>query len=245
MRTLCWLLTVVLWAVSALAQAPKIQKFGESDLNVIHTKIRFTTIVVLPEGEELSEVTCGHSEWWVVEGKDGIVHIKPSKEGAQTNLNIVTKNRAVYSFLLQEITRPGSKDKPDLRVMLGGDELTKLRKDKESVEELLSRTEGELRKAKEDIAAAKEKKKEEPPPAKADAPKADAVATSTSSLERLSAPPTTPDVAAPFASAPKKLEEERPLVTSYVIEPQEGLLTKGGRAFGRFFKRVARTLRLY
>ena len=69
------------------------QRFGETDMQTVNTKVRFTTLIQLPEGEEISEVTCGDKEFWVIEGKDGMVYVKPSKEGAVTNVNVISKNK--------------------------------------------------------------------------------------------------------------------------------------------------------
>ena len=120
---------------------PTVERLGESDLLMVKTKVRFSTLIVLPEGEEISEVTCGDKDYWVIEAKDNAVFVKPAKEGAVTNVNVIAKSKTIYSFLVQEISKPGSKEKPDLRVLLAGDEVTKLRKDKMNLEELLARTE--------------------------------------------------------------------------------------------------------
>ncbi len=132
---------MICWMTGLLAQdRPKVQRSGEADFTVIQTKIRFTTLILLPPGEEVSDVICGDKDYWVIEGKDNIVYIKPAKEGARTNVNVISKNKAVYSFLVQEITKPGGREKPDLKVVLGEDELLKVRKENENLTELLTRT---------------------------------------------------------------------------------------------------------
>src|SRR5438128_1724104 len=79
-----------------LGADPTIQRLGRADLIRVPTMVRFTTLIVLPEGEEISEVTCGDKEYWVIEATKGCtVHVKPAKEGAVTNLNIVSKSGAV------------------------------------------------------------------------------------------------------------------------------------------------------
>lgn len=47
--------------------------------------------------------------------------MKPAKEGAATNLNLVTASGSVYSFLLSEKNGSGT---PDLKVYVNGDPLT-------------------------------------------------------------------------------------------------------------------------
>ena len=39
---------------------------------------------------------------WVITATHTTAHVKPAKEGAATNMNLVTASGAVYSFLLTE-----------------------------------------------------------------------------------------------------------------------------------------------
>ena len=70
-------------------------------------------MVVLPEGEEILDVICGDKDFWVISATHNIAHVKPAKEGAATNMNLVTASGAVYSFLLSE---KGGAGMPDLKV---------------------------------------------------------------------------------------------------------------------------------
>src|SRR5438132_9853614 len=47
-----------------------------------------------------------------------MAHVKPAKEGAATNLNLLTASGAVYSFLLSEKTTASP---PDLKVYVNAD----------------------------------------------------------------------------------------------------------------------------
>jgi hypothetical protein len=113
------------------ADTVAVTKYRDQDLIPIKTKVRFTTLIVLPKGEEISEVSCGDTAYWVIDGKDNVLHVKPAREGAATNLNIVLKSKAIYSFLLEEI---GSKGTPDLKVVVGEDEVLRLREEKAALE---------------------------------------------------------------------------------------------------------------
>jgi len=149
-------------AVLFAQDRPKVQRSGEADFTVIQTKMRFTTLILLPVGEEIADVICGDKDYWVIEGRDNIVYVKPSKEGARTNVNIVSKNKVVYSFLVQEVTKPGGREKPDLKVVLGEDELVRAKRDNEKLTEALTKT---LHKSEDPEARAeldKQKKKMKP-----------------------------------------------------------------------------------
>src|SRR5690606_17235867 len=57
-------------------------------------------------------------DFWVISSTHNIVHVKPAKEGAATNLNVVTASGAVYAFLL---TEKNGTSTPDLKVYVHAD----------------------------------------------------------------------------------------------------------------------------
>jgi len=109
---------VVLPAASN-AQTPGVREVTASPRTLIQlqTRVRYTTMIVLPEGEEILDVICGDKNWWIVNATQNMAHVKPAKEGSSTNLNLVTGTGAVYSFLLTE--KNGST--PDLKVYVNAD----------------------------------------------------------------------------------------------------------------------------
>lgn len=82
----------------------------------LQTRLRYTTMVVLPDGEEILDVLCGDRDFWVISATHNIAHVKPAKAGAETNLNLVTSSGTIYSFMLSEKASP-----PDLKVYVQGD----------------------------------------------------------------------------------------------------------------------------
>ena len=68
----------------------------------LQTRLRYTTMVVLPDGEEILDVLCGDRDFWVISATHNIAHVKPAKAGAETNLNLVTSSGTIYSFMLSE-----------------------------------------------------------------------------------------------------------------------------------------------
>src|SRR5919202_535594 len=90
---------------------------SERSLISLNLKIRYTTMVVLPEDDEILDVICGDRDFWVISATQNIAHVKPAKEGAATNLNLVTASGKVYSFLLAE----GKTPQPDLKVYITPD----------------------------------------------------------------------------------------------------------------------------
>ena len=111
-------LGVVLYCTSPprlLAQTQGIREVTVSDRSLIElqTRLRYTTMVVLPDGEEILDVICGDRDFWVITAVQNVAHVKPAKAGAATNLNLVTARGTIYSFLLSE---KDGKANPDLKV---------------------------------------------------------------------------------------------------------------------------------
>src|SRR5438477_1185904 len=84
----------------------------------LQTKLRYTAMILLPDDEEILDVVCGDRDFWVISASQNIAHVKPAKEGAATNLNLVTASGTVYSFLLAEERAT----QPDLKVYVTADE---------------------------------------------------------------------------------------------------------------------------
>ena len=118
-RPLATLLLVPLAAAALSAQSMGIREVTASSRSVIplNTKIRYTTMILLPDDEEILDVVCGDKDFWVISATQNIAHVKPAKEGAATNLNLVTASGTVYSFLLTE----GKAAQPDLKLYVTAD----------------------------------------------------------------------------------------------------------------------------
>jgi type IV secretion system protein VirB9 len=106
--------------VGVFAQATGVREVEASARSVVslQTRLRYTTMIVLPEDEEILDVICGDKDFWIISATHNIAHVKPAKENATTNLNLVTGSGTVYSFLLSE--RSGSAT-PDLKVYVNAD----------------------------------------------------------------------------------------------------------------------------
>jgi len=114
------LIIVCFGAVAPHAQTtPGVREVTASPRTLIQlqTRVRYTTMIVLPDGEEILDVICGDKDFWVVNATQNMAHVKPAKEGSSTNLNLVTGTGAVYSFLLTE--KNGGT--PDLKIYVNAD----------------------------------------------------------------------------------------------------------------------------
>jgi type IV secretion system protein VirB9 len=79
-------------------------EYHPRDLVPVHAKMRFTTLIALPEGEDIVEATCGDKEFWLINARGTLAYVKPAKPGGDSNLNLLTTSGRVYTFLLSEVS---------------------------------------------------------------------------------------------------------------------------------------------
>jgi hypothetical protein len=79
-------------------------EYHPRDLVPVHAKMRFTTLIALPEGEDIVEATCGDKEFWLINAHGTLAYVKPAKPGGDSNLNLLTTSGRVYTFLLSEVS---------------------------------------------------------------------------------------------------------------------------------------------
>jgi len=94
----------------------RVVKYAERDVVPVNAKIRYTTLIILPEHERILDFTCGDKDYWIVDGNENFAFVKPAKAGAATNVNLVTAAGNVYSFVLTEVSE--SDGEPDLKVFI-------------------------------------------------------------------------------------------------------------------------------
>ncbi len=94
----------------------RVAKYAEHDVVSVNAKIRYTTLIILPEDELILDFTFGDKDYWIVDGNQNFAFVKPAKAGAATNVNLVTASGNVYSFVLTEVSESGGE--PDLKVFI-------------------------------------------------------------------------------------------------------------------------------
>lgn len=110
-RTVIGVFTVLLMCGSAGAQGTRDVSYSDRSIVRVNAKLRFTTLIVLPEHEQILDFVCGDKDFWIISGVENMAYVKPAKLGASTNLNLVTASGTVYSFLLTE-----GAEEPDLKL---------------------------------------------------------------------------------------------------------------------------------
>lgn len=107
--------SVLIAGFSAIAQETGVRDITVTPRSVapLNTTIRNGTMLVLPDGEEIKDINCGDPNFWTITPSANKVTIKPSKEGATTNLHLETLSGRVYSFKLAP-----AKGEPDSKVFV-------------------------------------------------------------------------------------------------------------------------------
>jgi type IV secretion system protein VirB9 len=92
-------------------------KYSKEDIVPVRAKLRFSTLIVLPEDEEILDFTTGDKEFWVINGAHNLCYVHPAQAGIRSNLNLITASGHVYSFLLTEISNQPNAE-PDLKIFI-------------------------------------------------------------------------------------------------------------------------------
>ncbi len=103
-------------ARAATAEA-RVVKYAKEDIVPVRAKLRFSTLIVLPEDEEILDFTTGDKEFWVINGAHNLCYVHPAQAGIRSNLNLITASGHVYSFLLTEISNEPNAE-PDLKLFV-------------------------------------------------------------------------------------------------------------------------------
>jgi type IV secretion system protein VirB9 len=102
MRRIIVIVSLLLFATTAHAQTTRDVSYSSRSVVKVNTKLRFTTMIILPESEEILDFVCGDKDFWIISGAQNLAYVKPAKAGTSTNLNLVAASGNVYSFLLSE-----------------------------------------------------------------------------------------------------------------------------------------------
>jgi type IV secretion system protein VirB9 len=117
--------TLAAFCFSAIGHAPpvaaadgaRVVKYSKEDIVPVRAKLRFSTLIVLPENEEILDFTTGDKEFWIINGAHNLCYIHPAQTGIRSNLNLITAAGHVYSFLLTEISNDPNAE-PDLKLFI-------------------------------------------------------------------------------------------------------------------------------
>jgi type IV secretion system protein VirB9 len=92
-------------------------KYSKEDIVTVRAKLRFSTLIILPDDEEILDFTTGDKEFWIINGAHNLCYVHPAQAAIRSNLNLITASGHVYSFLLTEISNEPN-TQPDLKIFV-------------------------------------------------------------------------------------------------------------------------------
>jgi type IV secretion system protein VirB9 len=92
-------------------------KYSQQDIISVHAKLRFSTLIILPQNEEILDYATGDKEFWIINGTHNLCYVHPAQAGIRSDLHLITSTGRVYSFLLTEISNDPSTE-PDLKLFV-------------------------------------------------------------------------------------------------------------------------------
>src|SRR6202034_2508676 len=108
---------LVLGLVATVAhgqQTARIVKYHANDIVNVRAKMRYTTLIELPDTEKILEVATGDKDFWIIDTVGNYCFLHPAKDGIRSILNLITDKGTVYSFTLDDV----ESGDPDLKVVI-------------------------------------------------------------------------------------------------------------------------------
>src|SRR5713226_3521907 len=102
---------------AATPDGARVVKYSKEDIVPVHAKLRFSTLIILPDDEEILDFTTGDKEFWIINGSHNLCYVHPAQAGIRSNLNLITAAGHVYSFVLTEISNDPNAE-PDLKIFV-------------------------------------------------------------------------------------------------------------------------------
>ena len=78
----------------------------DDQIIAVRTKIRHTTVLILPSTETILDFVVGDSEYWALTGSANVAYIKPLAQGLDTNVTLVCSSGRIYPFLVTVASPP-------------------------------------------------------------------------------------------------------------------------------------------
>jgi type IV secretion system protein VirB9 len=92
-------------------------KYSQQDVISVRAKLRYSTLIVLPQNEDILDFATGDKDFWIINGAHNLCYVHPAQAGIRSDLHLITASGHVYSFLLTEISSEPSVE-PDLKLFV-------------------------------------------------------------------------------------------------------------------------------
>src|SRR5260370_31645958 len=78
---------------AATPDGARVVKYSKEDIIPVRAKLRFSTLIVLPDSEEILDFTTGDKEFWIINRAHNLCYVHPPQPGIHSNLNLITARR--------------------------------------------------------------------------------------------------------------------------------------------------------
>ena len=109
--TLCFMWLEATPAVADAGGARTV-KYSQQDIISVRAKLRFSTLIVLPQNEEILDYATGDKEFWIINGAHNLCYVHPAQAGIRSDLHLITSTGRVYScrFVADPAKTPATLD---------------------------------------------------------------------------------------------------------------------------------------
>ena len=112
-----WLVFCPAFPTLAQTSVARTVKYSQQDVIAVRAKLRYSTLIVLPQNEEILDFATGDKDFWIINGAHNLCYVHPAQAGIRSDLHLITATGHVYSFLLTEISSEPSVE-PDLKLFV-------------------------------------------------------------------------------------------------------------------------------
>src|SRR5437879_4026331 len=72
-------------------------KYSQQDVIAVRAKLRYSTLIVLPQNEEILDFATGDKDFWIINGAHNLCYVHPAQAGIRSDLHLITASGHVYS----------------------------------------------------------------------------------------------------------------------------------------------------
>jgi type IV secretory pathway VirB9-like protein len=112
-----WFAVALPLPVFAQTGVARTVKYSQQDVISLRAKLRYSTLIVLPQSEEILDFATGDKDFWIINGAHNLCYVHPAQAGIRSDLHLITASGHVYSFLLTEISSEPTVE-PDLKLFV-------------------------------------------------------------------------------------------------------------------------------
>src|SRR5882762_1177379 len=65
-------------------------KYSQQEVIAVRAKLRYSTLIVLPQNEEILDFATGDKDFWIINGAQNLSYPPPAEAGIQSDLHRIT-----------------------------------------------------------------------------------------------------------------------------------------------------------